>query len=179
VHPVGCIVAGGRSIFLHPCRKLTDGVTFHFGYNATTNLKERADNLGEERWKKLKCLPRYEVQTQPRTCPANVKEAVVRERDFDVLNVVSEEVAEFEYRPTRCAQAYRMIVVRKNISHEKGEARLFDEIRYFFYITNDHDSTPAEVVFSCNDRCHQENLIEQLANGVPAMRAAVDNLLEP
>ena len=70
-----------------------------------------------------------------------------------------------------------MIVIRKNISHEKGEKRLFDEVRHFFYITNDRDSTAAEVVFSCNDRCHQENLIEQLKNGVPAMRAAVDNLL--
>ena len=70
-----------------------------------------------------------------------------------------------------------MIVIRKNISKEKGERRLFDEIRYFFYITNDRRSTPAEVVFSCNDRCNQENLIEQLSNGVHAFRAPVDNLL--
>ena len=70
-----------------------------------------------------------------------------------------------------------MIVIRKNISKEKGERRLFDEIRYFFYITNDHQSTPAEIVFSCNDRCNQENLIEQLSNGVHAFRAPVDNLL--
>jgi len=54
---------------------------------------------------------------------------------------------------------------------------LFDEIRYFFYITNDRGITPAELVFSCNDRCHQENLIEQLSNGVRALRAPVDNLL--
>jgi hypothetical protein len=182
-----CRRAGFRSILLrgdtdfsqtaHLDRWDADGVTFHFGYDATPNLKELADNLGEKRWKTLKRPPRYEVQTQPRSRPANVKEAVVREREFDVLNLVSEEVAEFEYRPTKCKKTYRMIVVRKNISHEKGEARLFDEIRYFFYITNDRDSTPAEIVFSCNDRCHQENLIEQLTNGVPAMRAAVDNLL--
>ena len=30
-----------------------------------------------------------------------------------------------------------MIVVRKNLRREKGEGRLFDEYRYFFYITND------------------------------------------
>jgi hypothetical protein len=182
-----CRRAGFRSILLrgdtdfsqtaHLDRWNADSVTFHFGYNATPNLQELADNLGEKRWKKLKRPPRYQVQTQPRSRPSNVKEAVVREREFDVLNLVSEEVAEFKYRPTKCKKTYRMIVVRKNISHEKGEARLFDEIRYFFYITNDRDSTPAEIVFSCNDRCHQENLIEQLTNGVPAMRAAVDNLL--
>jgi hypothetical protein len=30
-----------------------------------------------------------------------------------------------------------MVVVRKNISKEQGEMRLIDEIRYFFYISND------------------------------------------
>jgi hypothetical protein len=85
-------------------------------------------------------------------------------------------VAEFDYRPSACGTTYRMIVVRKNITHEKGDVRLFDEVRYFFYITNDRSSTPAEVVFSCNDRCNQENLIEQLRNGPRAFRAPLDNL---
>lgn len=153
------------------------GIEFHFGYDATPNLKEIAENLPETTWKKLKRPPRYEVQTQKRRRPKNVKKKIVRDREFEVLNLKSEEVAEFDYRPTKCKRAYRMVVVRKNISHEKGERRLFDEIRYFFYITNDRESTPTEVVFSCNDRCDQENLIEQLKNGVHAMYAPVDNLL--
>jgi len=70
-----------------------------------------------------------------------------------------------------------MIVVKKNISQEKGENVLFDEVRYFFYITNDREATPAEVVFSCNDCCDQENLIAQLAGGVRALTAPVDNLI--
>jgi hypothetical protein len=154
-----------------------DGVEFHFGYDATPNLKEIAEDLPEITWEKLKRPPRYEVQTRKRRRPKNVKKKIVRDREFEVLNLKSEEVAEFEYRPTKCKNTYRMVVVRKNISHEKGERRLFDEIRYFFYITNDRDSTLAEVVFSCNDRCDQENLIEQLKNGVRAMYAPVDNLL--
>ena len=40
-----------------------------------------------------------------------------------------------------------------------------------------HEGAAAEIVFSCNDRCNQENLIEQLSNGVHAFRAPVDNLL--
>ena len=40
--------------------------------------------------------------------------------------------------------------------------RLFEEYRYFFYITNDRTMTAEEVVFSANDRCDQENLIAQL-----------------
>ncbi len=154
-----------------------DGVVFHFGYDATPNLVEIAENLPKKAWKKLTRPPRYEVQTQPRTRPDNVKDRVVREREFEVLNLKSEQVAEFEYQPTKCKQPYRMIVVCKNISVEKGERRLFDEVRYFFYITNEHQSPSAEVVFSCNDRCNQENLIEQLSNGVRALRAPVDNLL--
>ncbi len=41
---------------------------------------------------------------------------------------------------------------------------------------NDRDSTAEEVVFSCNDRCNQENVIEQMKNGPRAFRAPVDNL---
>ena len=35
--------------------------------------------------------------------------------------LVSEDVAEFDYRPTACHKTYRMIVVRKNLTVEKGE----------------------------------------------------------
>ena len=97
-------------------------------------------------------------------------------REYTNQRLMSEQVAEFAYRPTACEKTYRMIVIRKNISVEKGERVLFDDIRYFFYITNDKQLSPSEIVFSCNDRCDQENLIEQLKNGPRAMRAPVDNL---
>ena len=70
-----------------------------------------------------------------------------------------------------------MVVVRKNISVEQGDQRLFDEIRYFFYLTNDLDSAAAAIVFLANDRCNQENLIDQLKHGVGATRMPVDTLL--
>ena len=70
-------------------------------------------------------------------------------------------MAEFDYRPTACANTYRMVVVRKHISREKGERVLFPEVRYFFYLTNDRDLTAAEVVFEANARCDQENLLAQ------------------
>ena len=38
-------------------------------------------------------------------------------------------VAELDYRPNKCKKTYRMVVVRKNISVQKGEVVLFDEIR--------------------------------------------------
>ena len=153
-----------------------DGVRFHFGYDRTKNLVKLADELPKNAWKKLKRPPHYDVQTMERKRPDKIKDRIVREREFDIKRLKSEEVAEFEYRPTECKKSYRMIVIRKNISVEKGEKRLFDEIVYFFYITNDRESTVDEVVFSCNDRCNQENLLEQLSNGPRALRAPLDNL---
>jgi hypothetical protein len=153
-----------------------DGITFYFGFKAMPNLEEIAENLPEKAWQTLLREPRYEVQTEARRRPVNVKERIIRRREFEVLRLQGEDYAEFEYAPTACEQPYRMIVLRKNISREKGEQRLFDEIRYFFYITNDWAIWADDVVFEANDRCNQENLIAQLAGGVRALSAPVDNL---
>ena len=69
-----------------------------------------------------------------------------------------------------------MVVIRKNLTIEKGEERLFDDIRYFFYLTNDRVSSVAEIVYEANNRCDQENLIAQLKNGVNALKAPVESL---
>jgi Transposase DDE domain group 1 len=151
-------------------------VRFIFGYNAMPNLVEIAENLPVSAWRKLKRPARYAVRTQPRQRPHNVKDRIVREREFETLRLKSEEVAEFEYRPSACGQSYRMVVVRKNITQEKGERALLDDIRYFFYITNERELTTAEVVFSANDRCNQENLLAQLKGGVRALHSPLATL---
>ncbi len=153
-----------------------DGVSFYFGFKAMPNLDAIAESLPKTAWKKLLRQPRYEVQTEARRKPVKVKQRIIRRREYEVLRLRGEEYAEFEYTPTACRQSYRMIVLRKNISHEKGEVRLFDEIRYFFYITNDWAIDAEDVVFEANDRCDQENLIAQLAGGVRALSAPLDNL---
>ena len=152
-------------------------VLFQFGYDAMPNLKDLAENLPESAWQTLTRPAKYKVKTKPRAKPDNVKRQVIRRREFEHLELKSEQVSEFEYRPTACQRAYRMVVIRKNISHEKGEKVLFDEIRYFFYITNDRAASAAEIVFGCNDRCNQENLIAQLAGGARALSAPVDSLV--
>ena len=68
------------------------------------------------------------------------------------------------------------MVVRKNLSVQRGEKVLFDEVRYFFYITNREDLTVEEVVELANQRCNQENVIAQLKGGVQAMRMPADDL---
>ena len=151
-------------------------VRFVFGYDAMPNLKEIAAKLPASAWQRLERPAKYKVKTQPRRRPDNVKDQIVRERKFDVLRLQSEEVAEFDYRPTACRTTYRMVVIRKHISKEKGEQVLWPEIRYHFYITNERTWTPAEVVFEANDRCDQENLLAQLHGGVHALQAPVNTL---
>jgi hypothetical protein len=151
-------------------------VRFVFGYETAPNLKAIAEGLPASAWRPLQRPARYEVRTRPRRRRDRVKEAVVRARGYENLRLRGEEVAAFDYRPTACTKAYRMVVVRKNITREKGELRLFDEVRYLFYITNDRTSAAWEVVFTANDRCDQENLLAQLHSGVRALKAPSDTL---
>jgi Transposase DDE domain group 1 len=151
-------------------------VRFLFGYDATPNLVEMAECLPAAAWRPLRRPARYQVQAAPRRRPEDVKARVVRARQFETLRLLAEEVAEFNYRPSACGKTYRMVVVRKNISKEKGEVRLLDEIRYFFFITNDWVSEADELVFCANGRCDQENLLAQLKGGCRALRAPVDGL---
>jgi len=101
----------------------------------------------------------------------------VREREFQNIRLTSEDVAEVGYRPTRCRKTYRLVVVRKNLTVEKGERALFDDVRYFFYISNWYDLWPDGMVGQANGRCNQENLIEQLKNGAQAMQMPVGDLV--
>ena len=153
------------------------GVGFVFGMDAMPNLVEIADTLAPRAWKRLRRKAKYEVKTEPRQRPENVKEKIVRERGYENKRLVCEHVAEFDYRPTKCAKTYRMVVVRKDISVERGDQVLFPEIRYFFYITNDRLRPAAEIVTFANGRCDQENGIEQLKNGVRALRMPTGELL--
>jgi len=182
-----CLQGGFRRVLLrgdtdfsqttHLDRWASDGrVQFLFGLDATPARQVLADDLPAAAWKPLRRQPRYSVKTEPRRRPARVKERIVRQRGFENIRLESEAMAEVPYRPVACRNTYRLIVVRKNLAVEKGEQRLFDDYRYFLYLTNDWDSSAADVVFRANDRCNQENLNAQLKGGVRALQAPVDDL---
>lgn len=154
-----------------------DGVRFIFSYDATKNLREIADNIAESEWKTLERPPKYRRKTEPRARPEKVKDRIVKERGFESIRLNAEAVAEFEYQPGNCSRPYRMLVTRKNLTVSRGEKEFFDDIRYFFYIVNDRRTSAEKLVLLSNQRCDQENLIEQLKNGVRAMRMPVDNLI--
>lgn len=155
-----------------------DGVSFVFGYDARKNLKARADALDADCFAELERRAKraFVADEDRRVKQPCHKEAFVKARNYVNIRLKSEEVAEFDYKPTACDKTYRMVVLRKNLTRLRGETALFDEIRYFFYITNDRDLSAAEIVYQSNDRCNQENLIGQLKSGVQALHAPVNTL---
>ena len=152
------------------------GIGFVFGIDAQPNLVALAQRLPERVWAELRRPPGYTVATEPRRRPDDVKGAVVRRRGFRNVRLVREEVAEFNYRPGACAEEYLVVVLRKQLAWERHGEVVEEETRYFFYITNRWSWSRAEVVAFANDRGNQENLIEQLKNGVRALRAPVNTL---
>ncbi len=138
-----CVAGGFRSIRLRGDTDFSqtedlDGwhdqgnVLFQFGDDAKKNLSGLAEDLADSAWQKLARPARYSVKTEPRARPDNVKREVIRRREFEHLHLNSEQVAEFDDQPDACQRSYRLVVVRKNISHERGDQLLFDEIRDFF-----------------------------------------------
>ncbi len=153
-----------------------EGTKFIVGIDAHPKLVGLAEALGKGAWQAFERAPQYEILTEPRPKAFRYKEQVVVERQFENKKLVGESLAEIEYQPHRCRQKYRVIILRKNISVQKGERALLDEVRYFFYLTNRKDQ-PAKIVGLANGRCNQENVIEQLKNGVNAMRMPVADLV--
>jgi hypothetical protein len=105
-----------------------------------------------------------------------VKERIVKKREYVNQRWGSEPVAEFEYKPLQCKQAYRG-VLRKHLSVERGENVWFDDIRYFFYFTTFKGMSQAQVVPKANQRCDQEKVRGQFKSGVNALRMPVADLV--
>ncbi len=182
VQPVaGRLTVRGDTDFTHTAqldRWDRQGVKFILGMDAHVKVVGLAEGLAACAWRPLERLPKYEILTEPRRRAERVKEQIVRQKGYQNQVLVGEDIAEVaEYRPHKCEQSYRLVILRKNISVQKGERVLFDEVRYFFYLTNRRDLSLAQIIGLANGRCDQENVIEQLKNGVNAMRMPVDDLL--
>jgi Transposase DDE domain group 1 len=182
-----CRGAGFRSLLLRGDTDFTqtahldrwDGagdIRFLFGMDARPNLIELAERLPEAAYGYLE-RPVRPIRTVPRGRRERPKAAIVRERGFEAIHTPAEMVAEFPYRPTACDREYRVIVLRERLATEKGQMRLFEEYRYFFFITNDRAMPADQVVLTADGRCDQEDLVSQLKTGVHALTAPVDDLV--
>jgi len=182
-----CRRAGFRKILLRGDTKFTQtrhldrwdaagDIRFIFGFEAHAALVERAEGLPATAYGFLERPPRYTIKSAPRQRPERSKAETVKARGFETIHLLEEVVAEFDYRPTACQRTYRVVVLRKRLGTDRGQMRLFEEYRYFFYITNDRTTAADEIVFLANDRCDQENLVAQLKGGVHALTTPVDTL---
>jgi len=157
--------------------KWDERCTFIFGMDARANLVTIANRIDESDWQPLEKQPKYQVKTWPRCKPQNVKQQVVKERKFKKIVTKAEDFVECEYRPGKCKKSYRLIILRKTFDVVRGEMNLFDDVRYFFYITNDRKRSSAQMIQFYRDRSDHENDIEQLKNGVNALTPSSDTLL--
>lgn len=175
----GTVTIRGDTDFTHTAhldRWDEAGRRFILGMDAHPKVVGLAEALPAGVWKRLERVPQYEILTEPRRKAIRRKEQIVIEKEFRNQVLVGEDIAEIDYQPVKCGRKYRLVIVRKNISVQQGEQALLDEIRYFFYITNRKDAAE-KIVGLANGRCDQENVIEQLKNGVNAMRMPVNDLL--
>ena len=153
------------------------GVNFVFGFDARRPMIDRAQGLDEDEYRVLvRKADAAFAEREQRSKQPRVKEQVVRERSYRNMRLQREDVAEFEHKPKAACRAYRMVVLRKTIVEERGQRCLGQTYRYFFYLTNVRDVPAEQVVRESNQRCNQENLIEQLKNGVRALYAPLNTL---
>lgn len=175
----GSVTIRGDTDFTHTAqldRWDAAGRFFILGMDAHPKVVQLAGALPPSAWQRLERLPKYAILTEARVKAFRHKEQIVIEKEFRNQKLVGEDIAEIDHQPLKCGRKYRLEIVRKNISVQKGEQALLDEIRCFFYLTNRKDQAE-KIVGLANGRCDQENVIEQLKNGVNAMRMPVDNLL--
>jgi len=181
VKPVaGRITLRGDTDFTHTAqldRWDQAGIFFILGLDAHPKAAQLAEALSEQSWRPLERLPKYELLTEPRPRPQRVKEQIVVQKGYWNQKLVAEHVSDMTYQPHQCQQKYRLVILRKNLSVQKGERVLFDEVRYFFYLSNRWDLSVEQIISLANGRCDQENVIEQLKNGVNAMRMPVNDLV--
>ncbi len=181
VRPVaGRITLRGDTDFTHTAqldRWDQEGLLFILGMDAHPKVVQLAEGLSEQSWRPFERLAKYEILTEPRRGRERVKEQIVVQKGYLNQKLVAERVSDMTYQPHQCGRKYRLVILRKNISVQKGQRVLFDEVRYFFYLTNRWDLSVEQIVSLANGRCDQENVIEQLKNGVNAMRMPVDDLV--
>ena len=147
-------------------------IEFNFGIDRHPSFVARVEQI--EDWEPLERPQPARRGTTRRRAP-DVRAEVVEAKGYRNLQLEQEHVAELAYQPRKCKKTYRMIVLRKTIRVTAGQLRLADEVRYHFYVTNlpAEAYSAADVVRENNERCNQENLIEQLKNGVAATRMPV------
>ena len=135
------------------------------------NLQKIADSLPESAWEPFDDETRRTMPRQrQRQRGKNLRRQNARARKKRDLKLQRQWVAEVPYELAKSEQEYRLVIRRQKIEESK-QGQLFTLWRYRFAITNLPCGYSSERVMRITyRRCDQENIIEQLQNGVSAMR---------
>jgi len=98
--------------------------------------------------------PRYQVKTEERQKPVNVKERIVRRGSIRTWPC-STRTLPSSLLPHLFAGRIPVVHYAENLGGE-GQEQLFEEFA-IFYITMSVTWSVEQVVFQANDRCDQEN----------------------
>lgn len=153
-----------------------DGVRFVFGFDAYKPMIARANDVNASEYQELVRKADEHFEGRERAKQPRVKEQIVKARGYQNLRLEREDITEFEHQSNKCTRPYRFIALRKTIVEERGQLCLGETYRYFFYVTNDREMKADDVVREANGRCGQENLLDELKNGVRALHAPLNTL---
>jgi hypothetical protein len=176
------VVVRGDSAFLD--HKILDtcadaGQHFAIVMPSYPNVYALADKLPKNAWR---CFQPRARRNQPRTRRQrrrrpNLRRRTARRRNKRDLRLRRQWIAEIPYRPARCRHTYRLIIRRQLIEETDKQGNLFDLWRYRLALTNLNDLPADEVLDLTYQRCDQENLIEQLQNGLAGLRMPTGELM--
>jgi hypothetical protein len=121
--------------------------------------------------------PREDRPRERRKRGPNRRRERARGRNKRDLQLQKQWITEIPYRPERSDRTYRLIARYQEIEeHEQGH--LFMLTRFRYVLSNLPPSVSTEEVMDLTyQRCDQENLIEQLQNGVAGMRMPTGGML--
>lgn len=175
------VLVRGDSAFA--CQKIFDvcdghGLSFAMVSAAQKNFADLAGSVPERSWKPFRADPREKPKgARKRKRGTNRRRQRARERGKRDLKLEKQWITEIDYQPARSGKTYRLLVRRQRIE-ESNQGELFELWRYRYVLTNLPTSISAEeVVRETYRRCDQENVIEQLQNGIAAMRMPTGGFL--
>lgn len=155
-----------------------EGMSFAMVSTKQKNFEKLANEIPDQDWAPFRATDEEPMpNAQRRQHRSNLRRERARARGKRDLKLTEQWVAEIPYKPTRSKRSYRLIVRRQRIE-ESDQGELFERWRYRFVLTNLPGSTETEeVVRQTYRRCDQEKVIEQLQNGIAAMKLPTGTLL--
>jgi hypothetical protein len=169
--------AFGKQALFNECHK--HGFYFAMVSASQTNFDSIAEDVPEKNWRPFRDAPRRtrKQKKAARKRGRNLRRKKARARGKHDLQLCRQWIAEVAYKPARSERTYRLIIRRQKIQESK-QGELFVSWRYMYAISNLPRSYSAETVTDLTyQRCDQENIIEQLQNGIAGMRMPTGDFL--